>query len=467
MRPRGSIHRFPGASWAAPVALVALLALLALAGASCSRDSDTLQPAPPNDDPIVFDDNYGSYTTFQAFMYSKVDAVVVDTAEKYQGTASLRVTVPGPGDPSGGYAGGAFTTDLARQLTGYDALTFWAKASMAATLDVAGLGNDNTGTSKYEAKWSGIPLTTSWTKYVVPIPLPEKLVSEAGLFFFAEAPEGGQGYQLWFDEVRFEKLGTITNPRPVLTAKTLESFVGATLDLEGTSTTFDVSGADQLIEHLAGYFTFASLVDSVATVQGSTVHVVGVGTTTITAKLGTVDAQGSQVLNATAPPSTAPPAPTVSPADVISLFSNAYTNVTVDTWSADWDLADVADALVAGNDVKFYTNLVFAGIEFASQTIDATTMTHFHLDVWVPSGLAFKVKLVDFGANGVYGGLDDREHELTFNAGSTPPLMTGTWVNLEIPLADFVNLTTRAHLAQLILSGECPIAYVDNVYFHK
>jgi hypothetical protein len=195
--------------------------------------------------------------------------------------------------------------------------------------------------------------------------------------------------------------------------------------------------------------------------------VVGGGSATITGKLGTVDATGEVTVNATAPPATAPPVPTVPSADVISLFSNAYSSVTVDTWSANWDMADVADAQIAGNDLKVYTNLVFAGIEFATQTIDATTMTHFHLDVWVPAGTTFKVKLVDFGADGVYSGGDDREHELTFNAGSIPPLTTGTWVGLEIPLADFVNLTTRAHLAQLILSGDTPTAYVDNVYLHK
>ena len=30
-------------------------------------------------------------------------------------------------------------------------------------------------------------------------------------------------------------------------------------------------------------------------------------------------------------------------------------------------------------------------------------MTHFHLDLWTPDATVFKVKLVDFGANGVWG----------------------------------------------------------------
>jgi hypothetical protein len=93
-------------------------------------------------------------------------------------------------------------------------------------------------------------------------------------------------------------------------------------------------------------------------------------------------------------------------------------------------------------------------------------MTHVHLDVWMPQGVYFRVKLVDFGANGVYGGGDDQQQELTFNAGSTPPVAIGTWSGLDIPLSNFTALTSRAHLAQLIISSDSKTVYVDNVYFH-
>ncbi len=170
-------------------------------------------------------------------------------------------------------------------------------------------------------------------------------------------------------------------------------------------------------------------------------------------------------------PTVPAPTPTVPAADVISLFSNAYTDVPVDTWSAVWDQADVADVQVVGDDVKLYTNLVFAGIEFTSQTIDATAMTHFHMDIWTPDPTAapavFRIKLVDFGADGAFGGGDDVEHELTLDDNSTPPLATGSWVSIDVPLSDFTSLTTRAHLAQLIISGDPNTVYVDNVYFHR
>ncbi|MFO8145143.1 MAG: T9SS type A sorting domain-containing protein [Candidatus Syntrophosphaera sp.] len=165
------------------------------------------------------------------------------------------------------------------------------------------------------------------------------------------------------------------------------------------------------------------------------------------------------------------PTPTINEDDVISLFSNAYTNVTVDTWSADWDMADVTDVQIDGNDTKLYSNLVYAGIEFTSQTIDATDMTHFHMDIWTadPTALpaVFKIKLVDFGEDGVWSGGDDVEHELTFDATTTPPLVSESWISFDIPLTDFTGLTTTGHLAQMVISGDPNTVYVDNIYFHS
>jgi len=166
-------------------------------------------------------------------------------------------------------------------------------------------------------------------------------------------------------------------------------------------------------------------------------------------------------------PTTAAPVPTEPEENVISLFSNVYSNVTVDTWSAVWDQADVTDVQVAGDDVKLYTNLNYAGIEFTSQTIDGSSMDNFHLDVWTPDITSvpsvFKVKLVDFGANGTYGGGDDLEHEIIFDSNT---MDTGTWISLDIPMSDFTNLTTVEHLAQLLISGDPNTIYVDNIYFY-
>jgi hypothetical protein len=168
------------------------------------------------------------------------------------------------------------------------------------------------------------------------------------------------------------------------------------------------------------------------------------------------------------PPAPATP-PTAAAADVIALFSDAYTPVTVDTWRTDWSDATLADFDIGTDHVKKYSNLAYAGVEFfRTAPVDATAMTHFHLDVWIPDVTTFRVKLVDFGADGAFGGGDDVEHELAFDGASTPAMIAGAWVGLDIPLATFANLTTRAHLSQLIVSSSSrATAYVDNVYFHR
>lgn len=441
--------------------LVVGLALTALTITGCERSTKGLRPFPLPTDPVVFEDSFGG-VDFQAFLGSKLDALSVDPVERHSGTTSLKFTVP----DAGAYAGGAFTTRTARDLSGYDALTFWAKASRPITLDVAGFGNDNTGTSRFEARWNAIPVTTTWTRFVIPIPLPERLASERGLFYLAEGPENGVGCELWFDDIRFERVGNITNPRPAMAPRSVSSFVGADLAITGTQTVFAVDGVDRTVGHMPGYFSYTSSNPGVAAVSNGTVRLVGGGSATVTAALGTVPAAGRITVNSIAPPSAPAPAPTLPAADVISLYSNAYPNRPVSTWSATWDVADVTDLRIAGDDVKGYTGMGYAGIEFPTQTVDSAAVTHFHIDVFVPIGTTFKVKLVDFGPNGVYLGGDDREQELAFNASTTPAMVPGTWSSLDIPLANFTNLTTRAHLTQIVLSG-AGTAFVDNIYFHR
>lgn len=163
-------------------------------------------------------------------------------------------------------------------------------------------------------------------------------------------------------------------------------------------------------------------------------------------------------------PASAAPAPGQSESDVISLFSDSYNDVPVDTWRTDWSSAELEDVTIDGSAMKKYTALNFVGIETVSSTIDASGMTHFRTDVWSADFEEFKVKLVDFGADGMFGGGDDVEHEIVI-----PSPAQGQWVSLDIPLADFTGLTTRSHIAQLIYvgapSGNTTV-FIDNVYFY-
>ncbi len=164
-------------------------------------------------------------------------------------------------------------------------------------------------------------------------------------------------------------------------------------------------------------------------------------------------------------PTVAAPTPTQPAANVISLFSDAYTNVPVDTWRTDWSAATLEDVQIAGNATKKYSALDFVGIETVANQIDVTSMTHFHLDVWSADFTFFGIKLVDFGPDGGFGGGDDTEHQVNI----TSPAQ-GQWVSLDIPLTDFAGLTNRQNIAQLILVGQpsgANTVFVDNVYFYS
>ena len=218
----------------------------------------------------------------------------------------------------------------------------------------------------------------------------------------------------------------------------------------------------------SGAFTYTSSNTNVATISGSVVTMVGVGTTTITANqaasggYGAGSASTTLVVNYTAP-TAGTTASGLAAANVISMFSDNYTNRTIDTWSASWDQADVADVVLGGNNAKLYTNLNYCGIEFTgANSINATTMNYFHVDIWTPNQSAIKVKLVDFGANNSYGGGDDAnsiEYQLT-----PQPTQNG-WKSYFIPLSSFTGLTTRANLSQMLFVGSGTTFYVDNVYF--
>tara|TARA_R110000868_G_scaffold304437_16_gene565266 strand:- start:46291 stop:50313 length:4023 start_codon:yes stop_codon:yes gene_type:complete len=170
---------------------------------------------------------------------------------------------------------------------------------------------------------------------------------------------------------------------------------------------------------------------------------------------------------------TVAPTPIHDQDKVVSLFSDAYTNNnTVDTWSAPWDQATHEDIVINGNNLKFYSDLNFAGIEFIAKQIDATDLTHFRFDLMtqLPTDdpVKFTVRLVDFGANGSWSGGDDVEDDLIFDRASTPSLVSNQWISFDLPIDDFVDLSTRKNLSQLLFltSGGLSEVYIDNIYFY-
>ena len=165
-------------------------------------------------------------------------------------------------------------------------------------------------------------------------------------------------------------------------------------------------------------------------------------------------------------PSTAAADPTADQADVISLFSGVYNDVTVNTWRTGWSNATLTDTTADGNDVKRYSALDFVGIEAVGpNSIDASTMEYFTFDAWTADATTYRIKLVDFGADNGFGGGDDSEHEIVFDMPAQ-----SSWTNHTIDLSDFSGLTGTSNISQLIFSALPTVGntlYVDNIYFSK
>lgn len=451
---------------------------------SCERDlSDEAEFATFPKTAEVFIDGFSGGLEYLPFNGSKLDAFSVDDETKYDGTAAMRIDVPNNGDPKGGYAGAIFRDSNGRDLSEFDALTFWAKASQAATISEIGFGVDF-GEDKYVVTQQNLRISTTWTKYSIPIPDPYKLTLEKGMLFYSAGPENNNGYSFWIDELQFEKLGTIAQPKPaILNGEDVfqTSFIGSSIDLSSglTLTVNLASGTNQTVSLAPSYFTFSSTDVDVARVSElGIVSIVGKGTAEITAILAGVKAEGSLTVEVLGEFNPAP-IPALDPSQVISIFSDAYTNVPVDFYNgyyAPFQTTTSNDFAVNGDNVLNYENYNFVGIEFNQNvpTINGSAMTKMHVDIFIPDSFdpasTLRINLVDFGADAAFGGGDDSSVSTTISANSTPALITGQWISIEL---DITGLANRNNLGQIVFDAAGDTTprpssfYVDNIYLHK
>lgn len=460
--------------------LIAFLgSLILISTLSCKRMEEDLRPATFPNTPEIFIDEFSAGLQYDAFGESKVTAFTVDENVSFEdaiGTSSMRFDIPNEGDPEGSFAGGVFRDLGGRDLSGYNALTFYAQATKAATINLIGFGNDFME-DKYSTTTS-LKLSTSWSKYIIPIPDPSKLTMEKGMLVFAEAPEDGDAFTIWLDVVKFEQLGTLAHPRPaILNGEniTARTYIGLSSELSGLTYTVNLpNGGDQTVDVAPSYYEFTSSDTTVAKVdEFGIVSVVGEGTAKIAAVLAGVNAAGSLTI-ASLGEFTHAPIPDRDAENVISIFSDVYSNVPVEFYNGFFEPFQTtkggADIVIDGDNIIRYSDLNFVATQFSQPTVDATAMTHVHVDIQVEDSIDdgdfIKIELVDFGPNGVFGGGDDSNGSVTFNS---PPLETGSWASLDIPLEDFEGLTSLANLAQFFFISDGTIAniLVDNMYFYK
>ncbi|CAI8172189.1 MAG: Uncharacterised protein [Polaribacter sp. SA4-10] len=173
---------------------------------------------------------------------------------------------------------------------------------------------------------------------------------------------------------------------------------------------------------------------------------------------GTVTVTAAQ---ATEPTEAAPTPPAREAGDVVSIFSDAYTDVTLTELPTSWsDVTTFEATTVASDNVWKLSGLEFLGMVTNYDTgIDVSTMEMLHIDYWVPTGVENEllIKIV----NTIDGGEDIE------SLGTT---VSGSWQSIDIDMTGFVgNLANTEKITQILIDAvnRADTVFVDNFYFYK
>lgn len=159
-----------------------------------------------------------------------------------------------------------------------------------------------------------------------------------------------------------------------------------------------------------------------------------------------VDTTGCTVF--TSPQSKAPP-PSVSEANVISVYSDAYQNIGGVDINPDWGQAtQVTEVDIDGSLTIKYENLNYQGIDYGGNKQDVSDKEFLHLDYWTHNATSLSVFLISPGP---------RENPFAID------IVQQSWQSLKIPLSNYtaVDLTDTF---QMKFEGNGTV-YIDNIFF--
>ncbi len=170
----------------------------------------------------------------------------------------------------------------------------------------------------------------------------------------------------------------------------------------------------------------------------------------------TVDFEVTAILQ----PLDAAPAPIRAQAEVIGIYSDAYTNPAPIDYYPNWGQSTTYTQIeVGGDNMIQYGDINYQGIDFSSVPVDASAMEFLHVDIWTANA--------DFNAkiSPISSGPNETAYDLE--------LVQDQWTSFDIPISFFSDANPSLDFSDIIQfkfegvpSGGGTI-FVDNLYFYK
>ncbi|MGY8968709.1 MAG: hypothetical protein ACKVHT_09435 [Flavobacteriales bacterium] len=216
-----------------------------------------------------------------------------------------------------------------------------------------------------------------------------------------------------------------------------------------------------------GYFTFSMAKEGSAGAALPTTDTDGDGVLDYADACPTVAGTQEDGCPVSAIPEDAPAVPSVSADDVVSIYSDAYTGITVGEWNPNWGQGgSMEEEEIAGNNVRKYSNLTFSGIDLGADVTNRVNLSEVStvtFDYWTSNATSVGIKLVNYGADGNYDAATNVEAVISREA------VTGSWQTVTVGLSGLDNITADGKLGQLVLTMDgdgSQVVYIDNLFFY-
>jgi hypothetical protein len=280
-------------------------------------------------------------------------------------------------------------------------------------------------------------------------------------FFDLNNPTGAGLPQdnVWVDNVYFYRPATTQPP-------TLGAFTIPAKNLGDADFAINAPSSNS-----AGAWSYSSGSTGVATiVNGNTIHIVGPGTSTITATQAADGVYGQGVTTATftvnyPDPPASPTQPARSAGDVISLFAAAYSNIAGTDFNPNWGQStnypgNMTTPTYSGEQVKRYLNSgTYQGTAFTTSNV--SVINKLHIDIYSYTMNSLRISLINAGGA-----------EAAYTLALTP----NSWnsFNIDVNSTNFpgVNLAAVNQIKYdqfKIGAAETgnQVLIVDNLYFYR